>query len=251
MRPGSAGTPFDSPRRSRAPHALVGLVLAAVAIAGVVAFAAARRDGGDAVDVGEVLDPVDESTGLPEGCSARTPARAEARVYDTAPATTIDPAKTYTARLETTCGVITVALDAANAPTSVNNFVFLAREGFYDGLPWHRASAGFVIQGGDPNGNGTGGPGYQVTSEPPPEGRYDVGSVAWAKAGNDPPGSAGSQFFVVTGPNGTSLAPDYGWLGTVTEGLDVARTIESLAPPSGDGPPIAPVYLETVVITES
>lgn len=251
MESGSAGTPFDSPRRSRAPFVLVGLVLAAVAIAGVVAFAVARDDDGDAVDVGEVLDPVDESTGLPEGCRADAPSPADQRVYDTAPATTIDPAKRYTATLETTCGEITVALDAANAPASVNNFVFLAREGFYDGLAWHRASAGFVIQGGDPNGNGTGGPGYQVTSEPPPDGRYEVGSVAWAKAGNDPPGSAGSQFFVVTGPNGTTLPAEYGWLGTVTDGLDVAQTIESLAPPSGDGPPIAPVYLETVVITES
>ena len=250
MGSGGAGTPFDPPRRSRAPLVLVGLALAAVAI-GVVAVAAARRDAGDTVDVGQVLDPVDESTGLPDGCDAATPPRADRRVYENPPAMTIDPAKEYTATLETTCGDITVALDAADAPVSVNNFVFLAREGFYDGLPWHRASAGFVIQGGDPDGNGTGGPGYQVTSEPPPGGRYGVGSVAWAKAADDPPGSAGSQFFVVTGPDGTSLPPDYGWLGTVTGGLDVAQTIESLAPPSGDGPPIAPVYLETVVVTES
>ena len=98
-------------------------------------------------------------------------------------------------------------------------------------------------------GDGTGGAGYTVQSEEPPDGAYKVGSVAWAKAGTDPPGTASSQFFIVTGNNGAGLPAEYGWLGSVTSGLEVAQTIESLG--TVDGPPQFPVYILSVTISES
>jgi cyclophilin family peptidyl-prolyl cis-trans isomerase len=167
-----------------------------------------------------------------------------------APEMTIDPAKTYTATIETTQGTIVIALDAANAPTSVNNFVYLARNGFYDGLLINRAAKNLVIQTGSPDNTQSGGPGYTVQSEAPP-GPYEEGSVAWAKTSQEPAGTAGSQFFIGTGTQITTLAQDYGYIGKVTQGLDVAQKIMGFAPASGDGPPSPEVQMTTVTITEA
>ncbi len=166
------------------------------------------------------------------------------------PEVTVDPAKTYTATIETTQGRIVIALDARGAPVSVNNFVYLARQGYYDGLLINRAAKNFVIQTGSPNNTQSGGPGYSIQSEAPP-GPYAVGSVAWAKAGNEPAGTAGSQFFIGTGSNITTLPRDYGYIGKVTEGLAVAEKIMGFAPASGDGPPSPQVQMTKVTITES
>src|SRR5437870_4358448 len=121
------------------------------------------------------------------------------RKFSKPPALALKPATVYSATLDTSEGKIIVTLDAANAPNSVNNFVFLARKHFYDGLTFHRVAKDFVIQGGDPKATGSGGPGYKTQVETPANG-YQVGSVAWAKGGQDPPGPAGSQFFIVTSP---------------------------------------------------
>jgi peptidylprolyl isomerase len=163
---------------------------------------------------------------------------------------TIDLAKAYTARIETTAGTIEIALDAANAPTSVNNFVYLARAGFYDGLLFNRAVQDFVIQTGGPQNTTAGGPGYTVTAELPTR-AYEVGSVAWAKTAAEPPGTAGSQFFIGTGSGITSLPREYGYLGKVTKGLAVAKKIMGYAPASGDGKPTRDVVMTRVTITES
>lgn len=168
----------------------------------------------------------------------------------------IDPSKTYTATISTSCGDIVVALDAKAAPKGVNNFVFLAKNHFYDGLSWHRVVKGFVIQGGDPKGDGTGGPGYSVVTELP-GGGYKLGTLAWAKTGSDPAGTAGSQFFVVSGTDTSALNQkvngqyQYGAFGNVTKGIDVAQKMESLAPASGDGAPTHPLYIFKVTISES
>src|SRR5690606_16088445 len=113
--------------------------------------------------------PTDDTTPatLPEGCDDTVPEKGEKKTYDKAPELTIDTAKTYVATVDTTCGSFDITLDAANAPQTTNSFVFLAREGFYDGLTFHRLVSDFVIQGGDPDGDGTGGPGYQLPDEPP------------------------------------------------------------------------------------
>lgn len=174
----------------------------------------------------------------------------DAREFKAPPAMTIDPTAAFTATIETTQGTIVVALDAANAPTSVNNFVFLSRKKFYDGLLFTRAATDFVIQTGSPNNTQAGGPGYSAAAELPASG-YQIGSVAWAKAGNEPSGTAGSQFFIGVGPNITTLPPDYGIIGTVTEGLDVAQKIGAFAPASGDGPLTTKVRIKKVTITET
>lgn len=178
-----------------------------------------------------------------------TTRKAEA-AFDAPPPMTIDPARRYTATLDTSEGRIVVALDAKNAPVAVNNFVFLARKRFYDGLTFHRVAKGFMIQGGDPAGDGSGDPGYSVKGEVPTD-HYPEGSLAAAKTSTDPPGTFGSQFFIVTGPSGATLPNDYARFGRVTEGLDVARRIESFAPESGDGAPTKKVTITTVTISES
>jgi cyclophilin family peptidyl-prolyl cis-trans isomerase len=141
--------------------------------------------------------------------------------WSSPPVMTIDPAKRYTATLHTSEGDLTIELLPDQAPATVNNFVFLAREGFYGGVPFHRIMKGFMVQTGDPTGTGGGGPGYKFKDEPvrlP----YSKGIVAMANAG---PNTNGSQFFIVHGPNGESLPPNYTIFGRVTAGLDTLDKI--------------------------
>jgi cyclophilin family peptidyl-prolyl cis-trans isomerase len=121
--------------------------------------------------------------------------------------------------------------------------VSLARKGFYDNLIFHRIVTGFVIQGGDPTGTGSGGPGYRVREAPPSDIVYSEGVVAMAKAGNEPPGTSGSQFFVVT--SDSSLPPEYALLGRVKKGLDVVHAIEEV-PAGPDERPISPVVIDKI-----
>ena len=166
--------------------------------------------------------------------------------YSSAPAMAIDPAKQYTAVIETTAGTLTADLFASDAPRTVNNFVFLAREGFYDGVIFHRVIQGFVLQGGDPEGTGRGGPGYKFEDELPKAGRYEVGSLAMANAG---PNTNGSQFFVISGPSGVRLPPSYSLFGKVVKGLDVVDAIEKVPTGAGDRPK-EDVVMSSVTIEE-
>lgn len=150
--------------------------------------------------------------------------------FEQPPPMCIDPARTYVATVRTTKGPFNIALDAQRAPRTVNNFVVLARYHFYEGISFHRIIPGFVVQAGDPLGNGRGGPGYTIADELPVEGEYELGSVAMANSGPD---TNGSQFFVVTGPSGASLPPSYSLFGEVTSGLEVVEAIEALGSPSG------------------
>jgi cyclophilin family peptidyl-prolyl cis-trans isomerase len=174
------------------------------------------------------------------------------RSYAAAPARTIDPTAAYTATIDTSEGTIVVALDAAHYPTSVNNFVFLAKNKFYDGLVINRAAKDFVIQTGSPNNTQLGGPGYTVVGETPTSNpAYPVGAVAFANSASSPAGTAGSQFFIVTGSSNLGLPADYAGLGTVSQGLDVAQKIAALAPASGDGPPTKKVTVKKISIAET
>ena len=166
-----------------------------------------------------------------------------------APVLTLDPTKKYTATMETTDGTMVIDLDAKNAPIATNNFVFLSRQGFYDGLTFHRIVKDFVIQGGDPQGDGQGGPGYKVPGEVPTN-NYEIGSIAAAKTGADAPGLFGSQFFIVTGTQGVSLPNEYARFGKVSSGLDVARKIQD-APKDSNDKPKKPIYIVKISITES
>jgi cyclophilin family peptidyl-prolyl cis-trans isomerase len=158
----------------------------------------------------------------------------------------IDPTKQYQAEVATSKGTMTIVLDAVGAPKTVNNFVFLARWHYYDGIVFHRIIPGFMLQGGDPEGSGRGGPGYRFDDELPAPGRYEIGSLAMANAG---PNTNGSQFFIVSGPDGTSLPPSYSLFGKVVGGLDVVKAIESVG--SRSGAPSEEVVIESVTITES
>ncbi|MGH2976038.1 MAG: peptidylprolyl isomerase, partial [Solirubrobacterales bacterium] len=147
--------------------------------------------------------------------------------------------------VETSCGTFEIALDASRAPKTVNSFVYLSDEGFYDGLAFHRIAPGFVIQGGDPLGTGLGGPGYSVTEKPPSSLAYTKGTVAMAKSSADPPGRSGSQFFVVTAAD-AGLPPEYALLGKVDEGYDVVEKIEAQGTKAEK--PKQTVLMETITI---
>lgn len=168
------------------------------------------------------------------------------RKFREAPPMVIDPAKRYTAVMETSKGTMTIALDPVAAPRTVNNFVFLARYHYFDGIFFHRIIPGFVVQGGDPEGSGRGGPGYRFADELPKPGRYEIGSLAMANAGPD---TNGSQFFIISGPNGESLPPQYSLFGKVVKGLDVVSAIEAVGSPSGT--PGEKVFIESVTVTEA
>jgi cyclophilin family peptidyl-prolyl cis-trans isomerase len=164
------------------------------------------------------------------------------------PAMTIDVNKKYTALLKTTAGDITIELNAADAPNTVNNFVYLARAKFYDGTIFHRTIKGFMIQGGDPEGTGMGGPGYKFDDEPF-TGEYTRGTIAMANSG---PNTNGSQFFIMHADYG--LPKSYVIFGKVTKGLDVVDKIAEAPVSAGmsgeNSTPVEPVKVESVTITE-
>jgi cyclophilin family peptidyl-prolyl cis-trans isomerase len=147
----------------------------------------------------------------------------------------LDSSKTYTVTLKTSEGAFSFDLDVKDSPNTTASFANLVKKGFFDGLTFHRIVPGFVIQGGDPNGNGTGGPGYTTVDVPPADARYTKGVVAMAKGGTEEPGTSGSQFFVVTGDD-IGLPPDYALLGKVTSGLSVVEKIGKLGDPSTERP---------------
>lgn len=171
-----------------------------------------------------------------------------------APTLALDPTKTWTARVTTNCGSFAIRLDVAHAPKTAASFAYLVKRGFYDNLTFHRIATGFVIQGGDPLGDGTGGPGYTIVEKPPAHLRYTHGVVAMAKTGTDPDGASGSQFFIVTAQD-AGLPPQYALLGKVVQGLNVVDAIGALPLAQGsnpsDGPPAQPVVIQSVVLSSS
>jgi cyclophilin family peptidyl-prolyl cis-trans isomerase len=148
-----------------------------------------------------------------------------------APPQTVKKGEKLTAVVQTSCGTFEIALDSTRAPKTVNSFAYLAGEGFYDDLTFHRIAPGFVIQGGDPLGTGLGGPGYSVDEKPPANLAYTKGTVAMAKSSADPPGRSGSQFYVVTAAD-AGLPPEYALVGKVSKGYDVVTKIEELGTPA-------------------
>ncbi len=183
-----------------------------------------------------------------DGTSERTTS------FENPPPVCIDVERTYTAIMATDLGDITIEFDPVAAPETVNNFVVLARYGYYQDVPFHRIIPDFVIQGGDAVGGGdpdnptlgAGNPGYAIPDELPEEGEYVVGSLAMANSGPD---TSGSQFFIITGENGAALPPEYSLFGTVTAGMDVVEQLDSYGTP-GAGVPTEVVTIRSVSITE-
>ena len=168
----------------------------------------------------------------------------EPKQYSSAPDLTIDPSKSYSAALETTKGDIVIDLDAQRSPLTVNNFVFLAREGFYDGVIFHRVIEGFMIQGGDPTGTGRGGPGYRFRDEIEGAGTYEKGTVAMANAG---PNTNGSQFFIMH--TDYPLPHNYTIFGKVSSGQEVVDAIATTETGAGDRP-VEDMVIRQVTISE-
>jgi cyclophilin family peptidyl-prolyl cis-trans isomerase len=166
-----------------------------------------------------------------------------------APTAILDATKTYRAVVATSCGSFTITLDPEASPKTVASFVALAEDGFYDQTVFHRIVPNFVIQGGDPTATGTGGPGYTTVDTPAPGTTYTHGTVAMAKTAAEAPGTAGSQFFVVTAPD-AGLPAEYAVIGQVTDGLDVVERIGLLGDPTTELP-MQPVVIDSIEIETS
>jgi peptidyl-prolyl cis-trans isomerase B (cyclophilin B) len=216
---------------------LIALGVFALIAAGIVAAILIGRGGGDD-------DEATTEASTSDGC-AQVEAPKPKNVSFGAPKQTVAKSDRLTAVVETSCGSFEIALDAKRAPKTVNSFVFLSEKGFYDGLTFHRVAPGFVIQGGDPLGTGTGGPGYSVDEKPPANLAYTKGVVAMAKSSAEPPGRSGSQFFVVLNAD-AGLPPEYALVGKVSEGFDVVDRIGKLGTPAEQ--PKQTVLIEKVSI---
>jgi cyclophilin family peptidyl-prolyl cis-trans isomerase len=187
------------------------------------------------------------------GCPTSTSTRVNSLYWAKAPAMTIDASATYDADFDTTAGTFVVQLDAQSAPITTNNFVFLAEHNFYKCVIFQRVIPGFMIQGGDPTGTGTGGPGYTIPDEYPKAGSptYPLYSIAMANTGQ--PHTGGSQFFIVTGSAGETLQPAYSIFGKVVSGFSVVRTIQNGGNPnpSANGtPPFVTYRILSITIKE-
>jgi len=185
---------------------------------------------------------------VPAACeSVEAPAPHEPGTHE-APTEPLESGKTYSLTVDTNCGTFTIDLDLELASNTAASLVALARDGYFDETIFHRIVPGFVIQGGDPTQTGSGGPGYSTVDLPPSDARYTKGIVAMAKSGVEPPGTSGSQFFVVTGED-IGLPSEYAIVGEVTDGLDVVARIGAL----GDATerPTQPVVISSVTVTES
>jgi peptidyl-prolyl cis-trans isomerase B (cyclophilin B) len=189
--------------------------------------------------------------GSPEGCrrvSAPTPKGVQ---HVPPPRLRLNPAKRYVVALATNCGAIAIQLDVKRAPRTTASFAYLVQRGFYNDLTFHRVAVNFVIQGGDPNGDGSGGPGYTIVERPPANLRYTRGTVAMAKTDADPAGASGSQFFIVTAKD-TELPPQYALLGKVVgsmAGVNAISTLQTVPPQ--DGEPIHPVVISRATLSET
>jgi cyclophilin family peptidyl-prolyl cis-trans isomerase len=235
-----------SRRRAARRRQLIGFAIVAALIIGLLAFIQSGNDDESATATTTTTTAAPRFGGAPcpnaDGTSPRT------TTFTDAPAQCIDRAKTYTAAIETDVGSFTVVLDADKAPVTANNFVFLARYHFFDGVKFHRVIPGFVVQGGDANkGDGTGDAGYKLPDELPKQGEYKVGSLAMANSSQ--PNTGGSQFFVITGDQGVALPPQYSLFGEVTTGLEVVKRIE--ADGAEDGTPKVVHTMTKVTILEA
>ena len=197
-------------------------------------------------------EPANESATAPgttaTGCQA-VPEPEPRPAPDVAePEEELDPDATHVATVATSCGDFEITLDVSAAPITTSSFAHLVEQDFYDGLSFHRVSRGFVIQGGDPSGDGTGGPGYQVREAPTESIAYEQGVVAMAKRGDEPAGVSGSQFFVVT--EAADLAPDFALLGRVTAGMETVERIAASEVDNFEKPTEAVVIRDITIRTD-
>ncbi len=245
-----------APKRLVVPKRLI-VLLAVGGAGGVLGACGGSGSDGTAASASATQTQATSSTAASTSTSAAAPAGCRSVSAPTpkgtrrvsAPTLKLDPAKRYSVSMSTNCGTIEILLDVRHAPKTAASFAYLARSGFYDNLTFHRVAAGFVIQGGDPNGDGSGGPGYTIVERPPSTLKYSLGTVAMAKSGNEPAGSSGSQFFIVTGAQ-VSLPPEYALVGKVVGGLAAVQAISKIpTTPPQDGAPTSPVVISSASLT--
>jgi cyclophilin family peptidyl-prolyl cis-trans isomerase len=250
-------------RRRSTMRRTVALVVAVAVAAGIYALVSSggttpKKAASSTTTTLPAAQVAADQTSVAAGCPSNPKTPLTKPSYKTAPAMTIDTTKTYTATVKTDVGTFVITLNAKESPVAVNSFVFLAQKNFFNCVIFHRVIPGFVVQGGDPTGTGTGGPGYQFTEAGPPVAanpaqQYPLGSVAMANS-NSPattdPTTNGSQFYIVTGTQGESLPNDYVLFGQVTSGMTVVDQISKDGSAAGVPPTITHRML-SVTIAES
>jgi cyclophilin family peptidyl-prolyl cis-trans isomerase len=248
-------------RRRRRNRIVATAVTLFLILGGGGAVAAVLLSGGGKPSASPSATPPSPSTTTPPAgavaCGGTKPAAAATvssfnGKYNKAPSMTIDTKKNYLWTLDTSCGQIQIELTPDTAPNTVNSLVFLTKQGLYNGNSFHRLVPGFVIQGGDPAGTGSGGPGYTTVDPPPKNATYTTGTIAMAKTQSDPNGTAGSQFFVVLSDSAQqALAGQYAIVGHVLKGMDVVTKIAAIPIRGGgsDGPPTQTIYIDKATVT--
>jgi peptidyl-prolyl cis-trans isomerase B (cyclophilin B) len=244
-------------RRRRTVRRSITIVVALGIAVGIYVALSSGSKTKTSPDSQAALDSVAVNAGCPSSTSTNLetlPGHKDLH-WSTPPATTIDTSTTYKAEVKTDVGTFVMSLNPTDSVPAVNNFVFLAKHGFYNCVIFHRVIPGFVVQGGDPTGTGTGGPGYQFTASGPPTAsdpshQYALGAVAMANS-NSPatstPSTNGSQFFIVTGKQGEELPPDYVLFGQVTSGMNVVDKINDDGSSSGVPPKITHRMLKVTI----
>ena len=229
-------------------------------IASVALLSAGCSVSGESATTSTVAEPPAATAAAPileygkDGCNHQAPPASEATrtIYTEAPPSPLKGTGPWTITMVTSCGSIVMDVDTKIGGDASASFAALVRSGYYDGLTFHRVVPNFVIQGGDPAGTGAGGPGYTVQTAPPSDYAYRNGDVAMAKAGNEPDGSAGSQFFIVSTEAGAAaLEPLYAVVGHVLDAssTETLQKINRLG--IADGPPVEPVYIWTARLAEA
>jgi peptidyl-prolyl cis-trans isomerase B (cyclophilin B) len=221
----------------------VSLLLALV----LTALAIAACGGGDDENSATPTSTAPPSPAEAAGCEKVDAPKPKQNADLPKPKNKLATGKTYVAKVVTSCGDFEITLDAKRAPRTGGSFKYLADKGFFDGLTFHRIVSGFVIQGGDPQGDGQGGPGYSVVEAPPQSLQYTKGVVAMAKTETERPGTSGSQFFVVTAED-AQLPPDYALLGKVTKGQDVVDKL-GVVPTVANDEPAEPIVIRSIKVT--
>jgi cyclophilin family peptidyl-prolyl cis-trans isomerase len=227
-------------------HLTILITALALALAGCGDSKKDSRDssGGDSAGapVGQQQPPTTSN-----GCQNVRAPKAKPDGGEKKPTAKLDKSKRYRLKVDTTCGSFTIELDQDQSPNAGASLVSLAEKKFFDGTTFHRIVPDFVIQGGDPTGTGSGGPGYSTRDKPPADAAYTKGVVAMAKTSAEPAGTAGSQFYVVTGPD-AGLPPDYAVVGKVVDGQAAVDRIGKLGGP--DEQPTQPVVIKSVRVEE-
>src|SRR3954451_2318088 len=215
--------------RAASPSIVFVLVAVAVAGCGSGGKTSSIPSGGETTTSTTAATATTDTSAAaaPAGCKAVAEPKPKPNGQLKKPAAKLDASKTWIATVKTNCGTFAFKLDTKAAPNASASIAYLAGKKFFDGTVFHRIVPGFVIQGGDPTGSGSGGPGYSTVDKPPASSKYTTGVVAMAKTGQEAPGTAGSQFFVVTGKD-AGLPADYAVAGKVTSGMDVVQRIGKL-----------------------